>query len=165
METDFSKSFTNNQKIAVFNVLLGLLSHDDKVSRDKEITQLIKISEILDFNLDSAVLPYQVMYSSFQTSIETLNTLSKNQKEWVIISAISITGASGEIEQSKQESINNLSEHLGISSDEFENFKKAALQNMKRSKEFKENKERKNSGCFVILMFFLILLVSIIFIV
>jgi len=166
METDFSKSFTNIQKIAIFNVLLSLLSQDDKMSRDKEIKQLIQILEILNFDIWSPIIQFQV-HSSFQISddIETLNSLTKNQKEWMIVSALSVVRAGGTIGHSKQNLINNLCESLGISNDELDKIiiKMVTLQKMKRES-FKGGKSINNSGCLVVLMFLVVSLVSIFFI-
>ena len=165
METDFSRGFTDKQKVTII-VVLKCLAEVDGVSNDSEMNQWIQICQILDVSFEQPKIQRlyaEILNIPFKEWMDILETLNKNQKEWIIISAISLAKTDGEIVQSEQNSINNLCEHFGISNEELENIikKMIALQGMNRSRPIKV----KNSGCLVVLILFIISLASIFLIV
>jgi len=172
MITDFSKGFTDRQKVTILVVLRYLAAVDGGSNDLEKKKQWAQIGQVLDVDCGNPQI--QRLFAEtdsipFSRWMEILNTLNKNQKEWVIISAISMAGTDGEIVQSEQNAIEILCEHLDFSDDELENIikKMVVLQGMNRkmkSEPVKETKGIDNSGCFGVLLFFITLAVSTFFI-
>ena len=132
MKTDFSNGFTTKQKVAIL-VILGCLSEIDHVRSDEEMNQLIQIASLLDVDLESPLIENllnEVGRLPYKDCMGILSELNKTQKEWIIVCAVSIAAADGEIVQSEENAISNFCEHFGISNNEFGNIikKMSALQ-------------------------------------
>jgi uncharacterized tellurite resistance protein B-like protein len=116
--TEFQKSFTLEQKIAIIHNLLVVAQCDGEM-HPKEVESMKLSARALGIEFDVNNLSPLMLTMFRQNNIPLLKTLSKNQKEWYIIAMHTLMHSDGKVLEKEVQYCLIIAEDIGISADEY----------------------------------------------
>lgn len=131
----FQNEFTQDQKAAIIFSLMTLVTKAESRNCANSKRQVEEVASMLNLQLDDPILDVTIArvyaWGNNKYIIKVLNSLSKSQKEWYVITAWSILIADGQAEGAEVRYVLETFEDIGITEHEFQRiFQKAkALMN------------------------------------
>ena|SRR5688572_9720028 len=119
-ENPISKIFSNltqNQKMSVHNFLFAIVCPDEGNINQKEEFLLTEIVDALGINIESC-FGYVRSHGLAQT-ITDLKVLSRNQKEFLVVSTHQLVLSGGSLSERKMMRVADYFEKIGIDPDEY----------------------------------------------
>ncbi|MBW6491965.1 MAG: hypothetical protein K0B15_12310 [Lentimicrobium sp.] len=114
--SDVFKDLTTNQKMSITNFLLTIAS-SNQGSSDKQMRYLNNYVDILDVRGDDGMAYYKRY--GLERIISDLKTLSKNQKEFLVVATWEMISSDGQPSSKQINSVTILFDKLGFSEEQF----------------------------------------------
>jgi len=154
MDVNFSKTFSDRQKVAVLSLLMHVCKIDGNVDSREEYL-FADYLEMLNLEMTDEVqrLTDEIGNSYFSDLMNIVNTLNKSQKEWVVTCLYSIVRVDGKIHEKEEDAMNDIFEKMGFSYEEIVTIlnKQIAIENRINQNSYQRRREyvkSNNSGCF-----------------
>lgn len=116
--SDMFSDLTTNQKMSVMNLLLTIgVCDGEQGNQDKELQYLNTYVKILDVRSDRS-MAYLESYGH-ERIIDDLKTLSKNQKEFLVVAAWEMITCDGRPNETELQVAGAIFEQIGITEEQF----------------------------------------------